>query len=223
MVHLVLVRHAQSSWNAERRIQGQGGAGLSPIGVEQAERTAAWLAATHPGAVLATSDLQRCRETVAPLAARLRVEVAHDEGLRERDFGEWTGQLVADITTRWPELGERWRAGEDVLAEVGGESTARLTDRVVATYRRLLAPLDHHDTLICVTHGGPIWHGTHALVGLRPPSLGAVANAAVTRIELAGPTAVLETWNEQAHLPAELRTRLRVSRDRVADAPPAGR
>lgn len=224
MAQLVLVRHGQTASNAERRIQGQGGAGLSALGAEQAERTAAWLAGLHPDAAVVSSDLQRSRETAAPLAARLGTEVVPEPGLRERDFGAWTEQLVADLAATWPELASRWGAGEDVVAEVGGESSEQLTARVAETLRRLVAPFRAGSTLICVTHGGPVWHGTHALLGIEPPRLGPVGNASITRLTVNGGVAVLDSWNELAHLPPEMQSHLQVSHDRLSDdAPPVGR
>lgn len=219
----MLVRHGQTTANEERRIQGQGGAGLSSRGAEQAERTAGWLAGLHPDATVFSSDLQRARETAAPIAARLGREILTDAGLRERDFGAWTDQLVSDLAGSWPELAERWAAGEDVVPEVGGESHGQLTDRVVATIRRLLDGRDDRESVICVTHGGPVWHGTHALLGLAPPRLGPVANGSITRLTVAGERAVLDSWNELGHLPVELHTHLQVSHDRLRDAPPVGR
>lgn len=224
MTRLVLVRHGQTVANVERRIQGQGGAGLSQVGAEQAERTAAWLAGLHPDAVVVSSDLQRSRETAAPIAARVGREVVTDEGLRERDFGEWTDRLVSELSGPWPGLAERWVRGEDVVAEVGGESSQQLTERVVTTLRRLVAGMDDAATLVCVTHGGPVWHGTHGLLEIGPPRLGPVANGSITRLTVAGGTAVLDSWNELGHLPAELHTHLQVSHDRLRqDAPPVGR
>lgn len=220
----MLVRHGQTDANLERRIQGHGGAGLSELGAEQAERTAAWLAALHPGATVVSSDLQRSRETAAPLAARLGTEVVADAGLRERDFGAWTDQLVSELAGTWPELAERWAGGEDVVAEVGGESSAELVGRVVATLRRLVGGVPAGATVICVTHGGPIWHGTHALLEVEPPRLGPVANGSITRLTVADGKALLDSWNELGHLPAELHTHLQVSHDRLrTDAPPMGR
>lgn len=224
MPRLVLVRHGQTAANVERRIQGQSGSGLSPLGAEQAERTAAWLAGLHPDAMVVSSDLQRSRETAAPIAARLGREVVTDEGLRERDFGEWTDQLVSDVAGTWPALADRWARGEDVVAEVGGESSQQLAERVVATLRRLAAGIDDGATLVCVTHGGPVWHGTHGLLDIEPPRLGPVANGSITRLTVAAGTTVLDSWNELGHLPPELHTHLQVSHDRLRrDAPPVGR
>ena len=214
---LVLVRHGQSAWNAQRRIQGQSGEGLTDLGRAQAEGTAAWVAATHPDAVVVTSDLQRCLETVAPIATVLEVEPVRDPRVRERSFGRWEGLTLDEVEAEDPGLFRRWRRGEDVVDRVGGESGAVLADRVTEAYR------DHVDTLgaagrpvVVVTHGGPVWHGLHALLGLPWASLGGVGNAAVTELVRGDRGWWCESWNQTAHLPPRLRTSFRPSETRTA-------
>ncbi len=246
----MLVRHGESVWNAEARIQGQRCAGLSALGHAQARSTAVALAAAHPDAQLVTSDLQRTRETMAPLAEALRCEPAEDPGLRERTFGAWEGRLRTEVARDDPERWARWLAGEDVVEEVGGESASMLADRVDPVLRRWLTATPPGSVTIAVTHGGPVWHGTHRLLGLAPGTLGGVSNAAVTHLVAWGGTTnspataaelaawggdspadgggseelgavVLDRWNETAHVPYELRTgSLPVQ---LADGPPVGR
>ncbi len=226
MTQLVLVRHGLSAWNIERRIQGQAGSGLSPDGHEQAERTAGWLAETYPDARLWSSDLQRCRETVAPLAAATGTAPTFDERLRERDFGDWSGLLLGEVESGYPELWARWRAGEDVVAEVGGESSRALTDRVVVALTEVLDATPADGAAVVVTHGGPVWHGTHALLSLPHGTLGGVGNAAVTELVRGGDGAYhLAAWNQTAHLPPSLRSYLRPADGRAASrrAPAVGR
>lgn len=221
---LVLVRHGQSLWNVERRVQGQSGSGLSSVGREQAARTAAAVALAHPDAVLWASDLERCVETAAPFVEALGVEPTFEPGLRERDFADWSGRLVSEIAEGWPDLYDRWRAGEDVVGEVGGETSDALAVRVATTLHRLLDASDPERTVVCVTHGGPVWYGTHQLVGLPRGSLGAVGNASITRLEIAGTAARLGSWNEVSHLPPQLRSSLPpTGHARAVAAPPVGR
>lgn len=204
MTRLQLVRHGESEWNVERRIQGQSGTGLSARGREQAARTAEVIAHAHPDAALVTSDLERCRLTAEPIAARLGVEPRVEPGLRERDFGAWTGRLPPEIAAADRERWERWRAGEDVVAEAGGEDAATLAARVIAVYRRLAAEVAERP-VICVTHGGPILYGTRTLLGLGDGVLRAVANGSITEIAYDGGQATLVSWNQVSHLPAALR------------------
>lgn len=225
MRQLVLVRHGESLWNAERRIQGQAGSGLSDLGRSQAEHTAEWIAAAWPRARVVSSDLQRCRETAAPLEARLGVAATLEPALRERDFGRWSGQLLDDVRADDRDRWQRWRAGEDVIGEVGGESSDELATRVVAALTRLLWELDDDGVGVAVTHGGPVWHGTHAMLDLTSGILGGVANASVTVLGSSGGPAWLQAWNQVGHLPVGAVTSLRPAVGRTPEraAPPVGR
>ncbi len=216
MTRLVLIRHGQSEWNSQHRIQGQSGSGLTERGRLQATGTAAWVAATHPTATLVTSDLQRCRETAAPIAAGLGVTALEDAQVRERSFGRWEGRTLDEIEAEDPELWRRWRSGQDVVREVGGESGADLSARVSAAFLAHVEPLAEGDTIVVVTHGGPVWHGMHALLDLPWGTLGGVGNAAVTELVRAGQGWWCESWNQTSHLPAELRTSFRPSETRTA-------
>jgi glucosyl-3-phosphoglycerate phosphatase len=220
---LLLVRHGQSRWNVERRVQGQSGTGLSDLGLEQARLTAQHLAASHPDATLVTSDLERCVATVAPLEAALDRPAARDPRLRERDFGAFSGRLLTEIEETWPEVWGRWRAGQDVIAEVGGETSSELTGRVREVLLEVASAAPPGRPFICVTHGGPVWHGTHDLVGLPHGVLGAIGNASITRLELGGDGLVrLASFNELGHLPAEARTLFQPA-GHARTAPPVGR
>lgn len=222
--NLVLVRHGQSLWNAERRIQGQSGSGLSELGREQARRAAEAVAESFPGATLFTSDLERCLETAEPFAAALAAPPELDPGLRERDFGPWAGRLLPEVAEGWPDLYDRWRRGEDVVGEVGGESSPTLAERVAVALRSILDRSDPARPVVCVTHGGPVWYGTHRLVGLPHGSLGAVGNASLTRLEIeADGTVRLGAWNEVGHLPPQLRSTLQPTGHAQRAAPPVGR
>lgn len=222
---LVLLRHGESRWNVERRIQGQAGTGLSDLGAQQAAHAARWLAAMWPDATVVSSDLQRCRETAAPLEEGLGVRAENDPMLRERDFGAWSGKLLTEVEVEDADRWRRWTAGEDVVPEVGGESSDALGARVVGAFTRVLDELPDDGVAIVVTHGGPVWHGTHGLLGLDARILGGVANASVTVIGSTGGPPWLQTWNQVAHLPVDAVTSLRPAVGRTPEraAPPVGR
>lgn len=216
MSRLLLVRHGESEWNVERRIQGQSGTGLTERGRAQAQQTAELLAAAYPDALLASSDLQRCLESVSPLEELLGREARTEPGLRERHFGEWTGRLNVDVAEEDPERWKRWRTGEDVFHEVGGEDSATLARRALTTIRRLVDEAAGRP-VVCMTHGGPVWHGTQALLRLHHRVLGGVANGSVTEINVEPMASRLLSWNQVVHLPLELRTI-----KRAAGGPPTG-
>jgi glucosyl-3-phosphoglycerate phosphatase len=219
---LVLIRHGESVWNAEGRIQGQRCAGLSEVGHAQAKTTGRALAEALPAATVVVSDLERCQQTAAPLLEELGVEPTVDARLRERSFGTWEGRLRSEVAEEDTARVVRWRAGEDVIGEIGGETARMLTERIGPTLRELLAGVPEGGVTIAVTHGGPVWHGTHLLLGLPLGTLGTVDNASVTElVSWHGDDVVLHRWNETAHLPLELRTGWVPSL--TSDAPPVGR
>lgn len=231
MSRLVLVRHGESIYNADARIQGQQCAGLSRLGEAQAEATAAALAAAYPGARLVSSDLRRTRETIAPLAVALTREPEEDARLRERSFGRWEGHLRVEVARDDADRWRRWLGGEDVIGEVGGETGRELADRVVPAFEELLAATPDDEVTIAVTHGGPIWHGLHRLLGFDRPILGGVDNCSVTELGSFSPASEigidrdrsprLRRWNEVGHLPVELREGWRLPAN-ASDGPPVG-
>jgi glucosyl-3-phosphoglycerate phosphatase len=203
MTRLILVRHGESIYNAEARIQGQRCEGLSELGHAQAKVTASLLSAARPDTSLVTSDLQRTRETMAPLADALGRTPVEDPRLRERSFGRWEGHLRVEVERDDADRWNRWIGGEDVIGEVGGETRDELAARVVPAFLELLA--DDAATTVAVTHGGPIWHGLHRLLGLAVPTLGGVRNCSITELRSRPDGGVLLVrWNETGHLPIEL-------------------
>ena len=136
------VRHAESTWNAVGRWQGQSDPPLSARGREQAVALAERLAA-HPRArelaLLATSPLRRAHQTAAALAERIGLEPRPVEALRELDAGCWSGLTRAQVADRFPEELERFLCGDDELRAGGGESRAMLRRRVLAGLRALAA------------------------------------------------------------------------------------
>ena len=87
---VLLLRHGQTSWNAEDRFQGQTDVDLDDVGRRQASRAARLLAALQPHA-LVSSDLRRARDTAAALATLTGLEAVSDPRLRETYAGAWQG------------------------------------------------------------------------------------------------------------------------------------
>ncbi|MCU1463369.1 MAG: Phosphoglycerate mutase [Acidimicrobiales bacterium] len=152
----LLLRHGQSTWNADGRWQGWADPPLSAAGREQAAAAAVLLAAageTFPGGVV-SSDLARARETADIIAAAMSLgEVGLDPALRERDVGAWSGLTTAEIERRWPGWLDAWRRGELPSPPDGEADTQFVT--------RALAAVEHHAAdatgdVLLVAHGGLI-------------------------------------------------------------------
>ena len=145
---LLLVRHGQSTWNAEQRWQGQADPPLSTLGERQARAAAA--AAQHLGiARIFASDLIRARRT-AELLAPPGVDVTLDPALRERHAGDWTGLTRAEIDERYPGWIDQQRSPP------GFEGDEPLLERVLPVVETLLAVADQAGATLALTHGGVI-------------------------------------------------------------------
>lgn len=158
---LLLIRHGETAWNAEKRWQGWADVPLSPVGEEQAKQAAVALgtffSVDAPLHLIASSDLTRAQQTAEILRVHL---AAHDpihteRGLRERDVGELSGLTAAQVEEHWPGLLARWRAG-GIEAPPGGESTADFLARTREAVESLLAGTPPGSTTLAVTHGGVI-------------------------------------------------------------------
>jgi probable phosphoglycerate mutase len=155
----LLIRHAQSVWNAEGRWQGWADPPLSAGGEQQTRRSAARLRDEPPFDVVVSSDLARARRTAQLMAEVLEVPGPHwiEAGLREYNVGEWSGCTVQQIESRWP--GETARfAGDAQFAPPGGESRTHFDARVVAAGRRVAtqATAGELGRILVVAHGGVV-------------------------------------------------------------------
>ena len=196
---VVLVRHGESQWNAEGRLQGQGGTHLSALGERQAIATADHLAQRYPTVHAVRSDLERVVQTAAPWEARVAAQVTVDVRWREIDVGSWSGLTWAEVEATDPETLAAWRAGTDVRRG-GGETFAELRARTVEALHALVGQAD---TVIVFTHGGCIRLGVAAMLGLPlmgERALGPVGNCSVTELELGGDQPVLRSYNVREHL-----------------------
>ena len=197
---LVLVRHGESLWNAQGRLQGQGGSGLSELGHQQADLVAAYLCERFgDAAAVVTSDLQRVTETARPWLARTGLEVTVDQRWREIDVGTWSGLTWAQVQEQDPETFHAWREGQDVRRG-GGETFAEFRTRTAEAMAGL-ADLD--GTVVVFTHGGSVRFSVAAALELPPMgerALGPAHNCSVTLIGLGDRGAALEAYNLHDHL-----------------------
>jgi broad specificity phosphatase PhoE len=174
---VVLWRHGQTSWNLQRRFQGDTDIDLTDDGVAQARRSARLLAALRPDAIIA-SDLRRTRATAAELAALTGLDVTHDESLRETYAGAWQGLTHEEIVERHGEEYAAWKRGEPVRRG-GGELETEVADRAAPVVERHVEKLPVGGTLVVVSHGGTIRTTIGRLLGLQPrtwEALGGLSN-----------------------------------------------
>lgn len=150
MTRLLLVRHGESTWNAQSRWQGQADPPLSPLGERQADEAADRLAEVAFITAIWTSDLVRARRTAELIASRLGVEpVRQEHRLRERDVGSWSGLTRDEIEERWPGYLAARRAPPDFEGD---------TSVLVRARAGLAAAVDgsRSGDVLVVTHGGVV-------------------------------------------------------------------
>ena len=197
---IVAVRHGETAWNVELRMQGQLDVPLNDVGRWQAARVAAALA-DQPFDAIYASDLSRARET-AEIAARAQGgAVIADTGLRERCFGVFQGLTFDEVAQRWPEGARRWKQREPDYAPEGAESLRVFAARGVAAVERLAAA--HRGQSIAVfTHGGVLdsLYRAAARAPLQAPRSWALGNAAINRLLHTPQGFALVGWNDTAHL-----------------------
>ena len=100
---ITLVRHAQSTGNAEDRIQGQNDAPLTPIGIQQAESLGSyWAVKQISFDLILTSTQPRARQTAEIIASKLNLPVHYDEAWKERAFGNFEGETISNLLARNP-------------------------------------------------------------------------------------------------------------------------
>jgi probable phosphoglycerate mutase len=179
---LLLIRHGETAWNAEHRIQGQLDIPLSTTGIRQAAQLAQRLAA-EPIDAIVTSDLARARMTAEPLAAVSGLELRVEPLLKERHFGVFEGRTVDEIAAGMPDHFAAWRARDPAWAMPGGESGRQFIARVLEGLR-LLATAYAGRTVAVVAHGGVLDVAYRHAGGLAwdAPRRHQMLNASVNRV-----------------------------------------
>lgn len=203
MSTILLVRHGETDWNRERRVQGWAPVALSERGHDQADRLAARLAADYSVDRLVSSDLRRTVETARPIARAVDCELTTDRRWRERNFGVLQGLDYGELFVGYPEytLTEVGYTAAEARPE-GGESLVDQRERVLAAFEELRASLDTADTVVVVTHGGPLYltlgwiHGLDIEATIMDQAQG---NCAINEIHVDGELAIRRE-NDCSHL-----------------------
>ncbi len=135
---IYLLRHGQTEWNRDRRLQGQGNSALTDLGRAQAELMADLLAReiSEPRKFrLVSSPLQRARETAEAVAGRLGLEIEFDARLAEISLGEWEGRFYRDVQAECAPLLVGSTPYDWYFRAPGGESLEAMTERIAAWLR----------------------------------------------------------------------------------------
>lgn len=197
---VIAVRHGETAWNAQARMQGQLDIALNALGRRQAVQVGAALAHERIDAIF-SSDLGRALQTAEPLAQRTGLRVRLDPGLRERCFGDFQGLTFDEVQARWPDDSRRWRQREPDFAPEGAESLRVFAARAVAAAARI-AGAHAGQTVVLLTHGGVLdcLYRAAARVGLQSPRTWLLANAGINRLLYTEQGFTLVGWADAGHL-----------------------
>ncbi|MBI2166887.1 MAG: histidine phosphatase family protein [Candidatus Omnitrophica bacterium] len=194
---LFLIRHGETPWTRARRYQGRSDIPLNAKGRKQARAIARFLKREKPTR-LYTSGLRRAQETAQIIAPSLKLKPQVDPCLNELDFGSWEGAHYPELSKNSSALFRRWREGK-LRRPPGGESVDLLARRVRKFFRKI-TKRHPEETVVVVTHGGPIKMFLFDVLGARRASLWSfrVDPASVSLVQ--GNEALFQiTWTNQTH------------------------
>lgn len=206
---LIVIRHGETAWNRERRMQGTTDTPLSDVGRAQARALGRRLA-SRGFAALYSSDLSRARDTARAIAEHTGREVVADPRLQERRFGIFEGLIAAEIMSRYPEEHARFASRDPEYEVPGGESARGFTQRCLGCLAEI-AERHRGTEVVVVTHGlvlDSLYRAAHALEHGAPRPVPLI-NASLNLFGYGGGAWRLECWGDVSHLAPEEVTQYR--------------
>ena len=197
---IIAIRHGETAWNVDSRLQGHLDIPLNDVGLWQA-RQAALALADEPIDAIYSSDLQRAWVTARAIAETTQAPLTAHQGLRERSFGVLQGHTFEELEAKEPEQAYRWRKRDPAFAPEGGESLIALRERITATPYALAA---QHvgGQIVLVAHGGvlDVLYRAATRQDIQAPRTWLLGNAAINRLLWTPDGLSLVGWADTQHL-----------------------
>ncbi|MDH3287665.1 MAG: histidine phosphatase family protein [Betaproteobacteria bacterium] len=197
---LIVVRHAETTWNREKRMQGTTDTTLSDVGRAQAQALSRRLA-RQAFSALYSSDLSRARDTAHAIAQQTRRELLLEPRLRERAFGIFEGLIADEIRARYPEEYARFASRDPDYEVPGGESARGFTQRCLGCLAEIANRHPGEDVVV-VTHGlvlDSLYRAAHGLDhGVQRPV--PLINASVNLFGYGSSIWRMVEWGDVTHL-----------------------
>ncbi len=197
---IIAVRHGETAWNVDTRIQGHLDIPLNETGQWQAQQLAQALSGEPIDAIYA-SDLQRAYATAQAVADATGATITPETGLRERSFGHFQGRTFAEIEAEMPEDARRWRKRDPDYVPAGGESLVMLRERIERT---VFALAEKHpgEQVLMVAHGGvlDVLYRMATRQDIQAPRTWQLSNAAINRLLWTPDGLTLVGWADTQHL-----------------------
>jgi 2,3-bisphosphoglycerate-dependent phosphoglycerate mutase len=199
---ILAIRHGETAWNVDTRIQGHLDIPLNEVGLFQAQHLGQALAQRDAVHAVYASDLSRAHTTASAIAQAMGQSVTAHTGLRERHFGAFQGRTFAEIEAELPEHALHWRKRTpEWVPPGGGESLLMLRERILSTVNELAARHPGQQ-IVMVAHGGvmDILYRAATRLDLQAPRTWQLTNTAVNRLLWTPQGLSLVGWGDTSHL-----------------------
>ena len=201
---IIAIRHGETAWNVDTRIQGQLDIPLNEKGRWQAQRLGRALAASESASAIYCSDLLRAWDTAQPIAESMGMRSISTPGLRERGFGSFEGKTFVELEAAWPAETARWRQRDPDWAPPGGENLKDFCTRVLDTTNDLAAKHEG-EQIVLVAHGGvlDVLYRNALGLELQATRTWELGNASINRMLWTPQGLSIVGWADTSHLDDE--------------------
>lgn len=156
-MEIILIRHGETSWNVERRLQGNKDISLNENGFRQAKERARYFLNKKiiPDKIFCSNKI-RAKQTAQVIAKKFFLDVFEIEGIEEISFGNWEGYRWDDLTKYFEVSFEEWNKNKKTSKSHGGENYIDVKNRVIPVLKNIYEKSKESDTIFVVTHGAII-------------------------------------------------------------------
>lgn len=200
-MNLILVRHGETDWNLQERMQGRTDTPLNQRGMAQAELAAERLAAEDPIEVIYTSPLVRALVTAAIIGKKFNLDPIADTRLTERGVGQLEGLTLPEIGKTFPEVYKAWREDKERVILPGAEDQVEFQRRVLS-FLEMVGDRHAGQRVAVVTHGGTLSMFFATVLGLdihkRFPFR--FDNTSISKVDFSRPRPRVYLLNDTCHL-----------------------
>lgn len=151
-MRLYLIRHGETDWLSQGKLQGRADVALNERGRKQAQMVASFIKGLGTERLI-SSTLRRAKETAYYIAMECGLSFQEDPRLDEIFFGDWEGQPVDEIQTQYPNLYQSWIELKESFQAPQGESVKEVRERIRSFFDDIHT---REETVVAVSHGGPI-------------------------------------------------------------------
>jgi broad specificity phosphatase PhoE len=203
-MQLIIIRHGETLWNKEGRVQGISDVELSTVGIEQARLLALSLK-DHPIRVIHTSPLKRALKTAEVINEFHQKEIHTHNDLMEIDAGDFEGVYYKKLVACEKDFLNKWIADPASVKMPNGESFTQLQDRAWRVMERII---NKEENALVVAHNFTI---AAIICRIRSISLNefqssCVGNASKTIVNFQKDGIFIETFNDRSHLPEDIKS-----------------